>query len=361
MSDFIPSLRQEIVAATARHERRRPAVRALAVLAPPRGVRAPLSAAVAGVFALLALAALLTLGRATRHDTTNPPPVTPHVVARLAPAESGGAEAGGFGAVWVQDTTGKQLVRIDARTRRVVARVRIGTSPDIAAGAGAVWALTGGNGYTVPGPLLAIDPGTNRVSARIPLGTPGGEPFSAAGLVAVDGAVWAFGPDGAIRVDARSHRVTASITVPTRRGNVSSAATDGHSLWLLTDDGRLFRLDARTGTRLESARVAAGNEIDAADATGIYVNGSRGISRVDPASGREIWRAGTPGEPQSVLVTRGRVWVAYGGDVISTYDAATGRGLATTRLPDFVGTSLAANGSEVWVLGDNGKVDVVTP
>jgi hypothetical protein len=62
-----------------------------------------------------------------------------------------------------------------------------------------------------------------------------------------------------------------------------------------------------------------------------------------------------------VLVTRGRVWVAYGGDVISTYDAATGRGLATTRLPDFVGTSLAANGSEVWVLGDNGKVDVVTP
>jgi outer membrane protein assembly factor BamB len=263
--------------------------------------------------------------------------------------------------MWLHDTTRERLLRLDARTRRVVASVPIAGNPQLATGAGAVWALTGGTGYTFPGPLLAVDPRTNRVSARIALVRPGGRSFSAAGLVAVDRAVWLFGPDGAIRVDARSHRVTASVTVSTRRGNVSSAAADGHSVWLLTDDGRLLRLDARTGARLGSAQVAAGSYIDAAGATGVYIEDSGGISRLDPANATEIWRVSTPAKPQSVLMSHGRIWVAYGGDMISTYDPATGRRLTTTRLPDFVAADLAANGSEVWALGDNGKVDVVKP
>jgi outer membrane protein assembly factor BamB len=361
MTDFIPSLRQEIVEATARYERRRTPVRALAVLAPPRGVRAPLSAALAGVVALLAVVALVTLDRPSRHDTTAPPPAQPRVVARLAPAESGGSVAGGFGAMWLQDTTRGRLLRVDARTRRVVASIPIAGNPQVATGAGAVWALTGGNGYTFPGPLLVIDPRTNRISDRIPLATPAGEPFTGQGVVPVAGAVWVFGPDGAIRVDGRSHRVTASVTVPISRGFVVGGVAHGGSLWLITYDGRMLRLDARTGARLASAHTTAGDSPDAADATGIYVSGPGAIARLDAASGRQIWRVATPAEPQGVTVAHGRVWAAYGGDVLSTYDPATGRRRSMTRLPDFVGADLAATASDIWVLGDNGKVDVVKP
>jgi outer membrane protein assembly factor BamB len=365
MSDFIPSLREQIVEATARYERRRPAVRALAVLAPPRGVRAPLSAALAGFVALLAVAALLTLGRPGRHDTTNPPAAQPRVVARLPLADSGGVEAAGFGAVWVQDTGRGQLLRVETRTRRVAARVAIAGAPAIATGAGAVWALSGGVGYTFPGPLLAIDPRTNRVSARIPLPTIAGKRFIGQGVVPVAGAVWVYGPAGAIRVDARSHRVTTSVTVPTSRGFVTGGVSDGRSVWLITGDGRLLRLDPGTGARLARAHTDPRFFLDAADARGVFVNGLRTLAELDPASGSQTWRTTTPGEVQSVILAHGRLWAVMsgpgGGRVISSFDPSTGRRLTTTSLPDFVGTALAATASELWVLGDDGKVDVIRP
>jgi outer membrane protein assembly factor BamB len=307
----------------------------------------------------------LTLGRPARHDTTSPP-AQPRVIARLPLAQEGGGEAAGFGAVWVEDIGTDLLLRVDAGSRRVVARIPDAGSPVVATGSGAVWAITGAGGYTFPGPLVAVDPRTNRVSARIPLVTPAGKPFSGNGVVAVAGAVWVVGPDGAIRVDARSHRVTASITVPTSRGNVGNGVSDGRSVWLTTADGRLLRFDARTGASLSSGRTQLDQPVLIAARAGVvFVNGSQALARLDPASGRQVWRTPTSGHVESVVMAHGRLWAVtsspYGGNAISTYDPATGRLLTTTSLPDFGGKALAATGSEVWVLGDNGKVDIVKP
>jgi PQQ-like domain len=257
-------------------------------------------------------------------------------------------------------------VRVDAGSRRVVARIPLAGSPVVAAGSGAVWILSGGGGYTFPGPLLAVDPRTNRVDARIPLKTTAGRPFSGEDIVPVPGAVWVVGPDGAIRVDALSHQVTASITVATSRGFVADGASDGRSMWLVTQDGRLVRVDARTGARLSSAHTELDQPTNvAADAAGVFVVGAHGVARLDPGSGRQVWRTTTSGQVDSVVVAHGRLWAVtpgtYGANVISAYDPATGRHLTTTALPDFVGSALAATGSDVWALGDNGKVDVVKP
>jgi DNA-binding SARP family transcriptional activator/DNA-binding beta-propeller fold protein YncE len=71
--------------------------------------------------------------------------------------------ATGFGAVWVVCYWRSELVRIDARTRRVVARIPIGNGPlDVSAGAGAVWVTNRDSGT-----VLRVSPRTNRVTATI--------------------------------------------------------------------------------------------------------------------------------------------------------------------------------------------------
>jgi YVTN family beta-propeller protein len=83
----------------------------------------------------------------------------------------------GEGAVWVGSNSLSQIVRIDADTRRVVARINVSREQfipsglfDVVAGAGAVW---GANWDELT--LVRVDPETNRVVARIELsGAPRG-------------------------------------------------------------------------------------------------------------------------------------------------------------------------------------------
>jgi hypothetical protein len=71
----------------------------------------------------------------------------------------------GFGAVWL--VGGNHLLRVDPERLRVVASIRVrGTAA--AAGAGAIWVLSLGDG--IRGSLTKVDPRTNRVVGRpVPL------------------------------------------------------------------------------------------------------------------------------------------------------------------------------------------------
>jgi YVTN family beta-propeller protein len=90
--------------------------------------------------------------------------------------------ATGFGGVWVVCYWKGQLMRVDARTRRIVARIPIGAGPlDVGAGAGAVW-VTNRDSRTV----TRIDPRSNAVVATIRLPAP----LSPFGVAARDGKVW---------------------------------------------------------------------------------------------------------------------------------------------------------------------------
>jgi streptogramin lyase len=71
--------------------------------------------------------------------------------------------ATGFGSVWVVCVWTKELVRIDSRTHRVIARIPTGETPlDVSVGAGAVW-VTNRLSRTV----MRVNPRTNRVAATI--------------------------------------------------------------------------------------------------------------------------------------------------------------------------------------------------
>jgi DNA-binding SARP family transcriptional activator/DNA-binding beta-propeller fold protein YncE len=90
--------------------------------------------------------------------------------------------ATGFGAVWVVCYWTKELVRIDSRTRRVVATIPTGASPlDVSAGAGAVWVTN-----RLSGTVQRVNPRTNKVTATIRF--PGA--LSPQGISARNGAVW---------------------------------------------------------------------------------------------------------------------------------------------------------------------------
>jgi hypothetical protein len=96
----------------------------------------------------------------------------------------------GPGGVWLADPFDEQVVRIDPRTRRVMARIPAGAVTTVAAAGDAVWALSSLG-------LVRVDPANDRVVAV------NGDPdLRRARLVAADaGAVWTAGWSSVSRID----------------------------------------------------------------------------------------------------------------------------------------------------------------
>jgi YVTN family beta-propeller protein len=91
----------------------------------------------------------------------------------------GGPPTGGFGSVWTTASDGS-VWRVDARTGRVRAIVRVGGLPfGLAVGAGAVWVANQDDGS-----ISRIDPATDEVVTKIPTG------FHPEWLAADDRFVW---------------------------------------------------------------------------------------------------------------------------------------------------------------------------
>jgi DNA-binding beta-propeller fold protein YncE len=96
----------------------------------------------------------------------------------------------GAGGVWLADPFDEQVVRIDPKTRRVVARIPAGAVTGLAVTGDAVWALSSLG-------LVRVDPAQDRVAAIDP--DPG---LRRARLVAADdAAVWTSGWSSVSRID----------------------------------------------------------------------------------------------------------------------------------------------------------------
>jgi virginiamycin B lyase len=90
--------------------------------------------------------------------------------------------ATGFGSVWVVCYWQEQLLRIDPRTRRIVARIPIGDGPlGVSTGAGSVW-VTNRDSRTVS----RIDPRKNGTVATVRLPAP----LSPCAVAARENGVW---------------------------------------------------------------------------------------------------------------------------------------------------------------------------
>src|SRR5262245_25407602 len=84
---------------------------------------------------------------------------TGKVLARLATGDRPFHALSATGSIWVTNLYSSTVARIDARTNRVVARIPVGARPyGLAAGGGAIWVSNSGEGT-----VSRIDPRTNKV------------------------------------------------------------------------------------------------------------------------------------------------------------------------------------------------------
>jgi DNA-binding beta-propeller fold protein YncE len=171
---------------------------------------------------------------------------------------------GADGAVWVSDFGSGALLRIDASTNRVVQRVAVGGSPNVAAFAGGFLWSTNQDGTVAPvdpttgivagtrisvstdvdaiavspegvwvstfysGTIALIDPATRSVVRKFDL------PGQASGLAFTGGALWAseYNRARVVELDPATGKVTRTVAVGAKPRDL---AFDGTSLWVVSE------------------------------------------------------------------------------------------------------------------------------
>jgi hypothetical protein len=217
------------------------------------------------------------------------------------------------------------VVRLDARTGQVVARIKLGRLPfevaagdrrfrpsQLAVGAGAGWVATG------RGAVARIDAASNRVVAVIKLAGQSPKGMAVAGRI-----VWvAQGSRSMARIDAATNRLLRPVRLDVQAGRV---ATDGVTIWV---GGR------STDPHVETAGAVARIQ----DATG-------GVREIIPS-----------GLPAGVAAGVGAVWIterdgAGGALECIAPDASPA---AMTGLPAL--GALAVGGGAVWAADPRGSL-----
>jgi DNA-binding beta-propeller fold protein YncE len=154
------------------------------------------------------------------------------------------AVATGDHALWVLKNDDQQVLRIDPRSQRVLARIPLGFTPfDMTATDSAVWI----GGYWSD-QLVRIDPHTNAVVTRWTL------PDGVAGIAATDQAVWVASTiAGQVsRIDPSTNQVVATVTLSCPaacyQGSLPLAVVAAaDAVWVRTvGDGLVVRIDPQT-------------------------------------------------------------------------------------------------------------------
>jgi virginiamycin B lyase len=236
----------------------------------------------------------------------------PLPVASVAVPEPCGAMTVAFESLWVANCSDSSFYRIDLKTKKVVGIIRTGLADpsgelSLADGAGSIWLLTDRKGV-----MSRVDPKTNRVVARIKVA-----PHSYAAVFGFD-AVWisrtglkgAPGPGSVQRIDPATNKVIATIPVgPVPR---FLAAGEG-GVWTLNQgDGSVTRIDPRSNQAVATVQLGmkgGGGDI-AAGGGRVWVRGTRVLlAAIDPATNRVVERFGPPAGSGAVRVAGNLVWV----------------------------------------------------
>jgi outer membrane protein assembly factor BamB len=206
---------------------------------------------------------------------------------------------------------------------------------------------------------VRIDPRTNQVVARIPLERGA---FSGGVPLPIGDVVWVVGEQRALRIDARTNRITKAITVARSGYAVRGGAVLGGDLWLATSDRGLAHLDGRTGAVKARFRTPFGGEL-AAFAGGLYLANPTQVVRLDPASGRVLWRA-RYSDVGAAAEARGLIWAEShdrNGDRVIAVDPRTGRTVTSVHVGEFGALSMGRIGSELWMTTAGGHLIVIRP
>ena len=343
--------------------------------------RLRIGAAVLGAVAVLAVVGRITSPEApaSRSQPTpgTPPTTTPAppqqltlperwATAQIEVGHGGGPLVFGAGSLWVGAWRDGQVVRVDPRSNRVVARLPAGgpNPAGLAVGAGSIWVV-----HPDTDEVVRLDPGTGRVVARIRLGplpfefAPGDRRFLPS-LVAVGaGAGWVATGRGAMaRVDLASNRVVAVIKLPPERP--AGIAVAGRSVWVAAGGDGVARIEAATNRLLGTIRLDLYAERVAVGGGAVWVGGSTtdpivemagAVARIDAATGR-VREIVPTGLPVGLAAAAGAVLVtepdAVGGALECIQPGATPSGVP---LEPALG-ELAVGGGAVWVADRRGSL-----
>ncbi len=255
------------------------------------------------------------------------------------------AIASGAGALWVANLDDQSVTRVDESSRQAVRTIPIGDTPTgIAATEEGVWVTEGS------GRVTKIDPRYDRRASARPLrasvGFFGG---TARPALAAFGSIWIVSPDGVVlRVDPESGRVVESVAV----GNVPSAIAAGAgSLWVAnSEDGTVTRIDPAT---LVTTTIPVGNgpAAVAVNAAGVWVAnaGDNAVVRVDIGTNAVAATTQVGDGPAAVVATPTALWVANSRDgTVMRLDPRSGEVSRTIRLAG-TPSALATAGGLVWV------------
>ncbi len=152
------------------------------------------------------------------------------------------------GAVWIHDRERGRLLKVDARTNRVVKTLAVARDSDFAFAAGALW------GIGERGLLVRVDPATAAVTQRVSLGgaapSPTGSPTGLSLAAAATSCGWSPAPVTSSRSTPGPGASSAGHAVPRCRSR-----RRGEPAPTTADSGSRRRLAARSST---STRARAG-------------------------------------------------------------------------------------------------------
>jgi outer membrane protein assembly factor BamB len=287
-------------------------------------------------------------------------------VVRFEVGEGLGAITVAGGDVWVNDFGREEVVRIDGRSGRVLGRLPLGRREALATTDRSVWALRwGGRFFRVPnGPLVRIDSRTGRMIQRLGVRVPSGEAMIGFGVLASGSSLWVWGPDRVLQLEASSGRALRDLPVDQRYGELTGAAPDGSGgLLATTGDGHLSRTAPAGVLPGRQLPALSGSELQAVSGGRAFASRGGGVVAVSTDGARTLWRSQL-GFRVSTILPHDGVLLAQGaafrddGDRLWALDPATGRVLASTRIPSFGSTAMALAGESLWVTTAAGEVIV---
>jgi YVTN family beta-propeller protein len=270
---------------------------------------------------------------------------TPTVVAKIpvsAAAQPCAAQAGGR-FVWVSEYGQPTVLRIDPRTNRVLGRSHVGFGPcALTYGAGSMW-VEDTNSSTVS----RLSATSGKRTAVIHVG------LLPQDIAFADGSAWvtASGGSSLERIDPARNRVVRRWSFSGASGVVAAFG----SIWVAGSNG-VLRVDPATNRATTTVQTEAGAVWTAASDDAVWVTGIAGLVRIDPRTNtvvKTIRFGGTVlGDPD---VVAGSVWVPeVRRNTVAIVDPATNAVMRTIKVGagPFVLNQIAG---EAWVPSWKGR------
>ncbi len=256
----------------------------------------------------------------------------------------------GFGSVWVSNPGLDSVQRIDAKTNKLVAEVKV-NKPCAAMGAGfdSLWVASCKDKN-----IVRIDAKTNMVSATIPIAIADSE----ASIAAAEGGVWVLTDKKGVlsRIDPETNKVVAQIEV---KPNSFAAMAGFGSIWITNtgalrskENGSVQRIDPKTNSVVATIPVRPQPRFLAVGEEAVWVlNQTDGtVSRIDPKTNEVAATidAGVPGLGGDIAAGEGAVWVRASKVLLAVIDPKTNKVIRRYGPKAGSGAVRAGDGA-VWV------------